>query len=257
LEAERDLIDSAKAQTQAKGQLLKIKVLLRLQNLEKDLGKKRQAELESTIDELELRKTGLESRLDKRRGEVREFLKMLQLSWLERPKTLHLSQRDQDAPAERQLVANLVDYGVRDLEALRIDLQDSEQLTVRIHEEKQQLTYLINDLYEKQSILELNRELQISFLKRTHQQRLNQLEMYQRLKGSESQIERLLSDFSARRELWWAEWHPSLERHLIRSPNSWFLKRALKLMRGKICLFKPFLQEKWFTRERCQILGVS
>jgi septal ring factor EnvC (AmiA/AmiB activator) len=72
---------------------------------------------------------------------------------------------------------------------------------VRIHEEKQQLTYLINDLYEKQSILELNRELQISFLKRTHQQRLNQLEMYQRLKGSESQIERLLSDFSARREL--------------------------------------------------------
>ncbi|MEO5968890.1 MAG: peptidoglycan DD-metalloendopeptidase family protein, partial [Bdellovibrionia bacterium] len=105
-----------------------------------------------------------------------------------------------EAP-RRKVLANLADHGLKEIEALRADYVDAARLESRIQEEKQQLAYLFHDLKEQESVLELNRHLRIDFLKKKQQERVAQLENYRRLKNAEAQVENLIGQFNARREL--------------------------------------------------------
>jgi septal ring factor EnvC (AmiA/AmiB activator) len=105
-----------------------------------------------------------------------------------------------EAP-RRKLVANLVDRGLREIESYKADLADADNLETRINEENQHLVYLLQDLKEQEGVLELNRQLQLDLLQRKHQERLSQLDRYRDLKNSESQVQRLIGDFNARKEL--------------------------------------------------------
>ena len=78
-------------------------------------------------------------------------------------------------------------------------------------------------------MLELNRQLQVDLLKKSHDERLAQLESYSKLKVSESQVETLIGEFNARREL---EKSIETERFVNRSMNQGEFER----LKGKLGL---------------------
>jgi len=114
---------------------------------------------------------------------------------------LHLPEHEKLEAPRRKVLSNLVDRGLKEIEVLKVDLTDADQLEARIQDERQQLAYLFQDLKERESILELNRQLQADLLRKRHQERASQLENYKRLKSAEAQVEKLISDFNVRREL--------------------------------------------------------
>lgn len=205
LELEADLVHNVRSQKAAKGHIFKLKRLLSLQREERDLGKKRLAELEHTVSELEKRRGDLRMRIEQQRAAIRRSLTAIDgipaAASGDEGRALHLPEQERLEAPKRRVLSNLVARGVREIEALKADVQDSDHLEQKIAEERQQLTNLIHDLQEQEGILELNRQLQADLLQRARSERLAQLENYRRLKVSQQQIERMMTDLSARKEL--------------------------------------------------------
>ncbi|MGZ3707256.1 MAG: murein hydrolase activator EnvC family protein [Bdellovibrionota bacterium] len=205
---EQSLIEGLRAQSAAKANVKKIQALIRLQREEKELGRKRVAELEKTVGELEIRRGALGERIQVQQKSLRKFLTAIDRSSDGAPApmpesvgSLMLAEQEKIEAPRRKTLANLVDRGLKEIEMLKADLTDADQLQGHIEEEKQQLAYLFQDLQEQESILELNRQLQVDVLRRKHHERLAQLENYRKLKTSESQVEQLIGEFNARKEL--------------------------------------------------------
>jgi septal ring factor EnvC (AmiA/AmiB activator) len=203
IKLEAGLLDGLKSQKHARDSVSKIQKLIELQREERELGKRRLGELEAKVLELEARRGTLGERIRKQQAEVRRALRLL-----ERASTVASSSGEGSGPESEKLeaprrktLANLTGRGLREVEALKIDLADAEQLENRIQDEKQQLAYLFQDLQEKESVLELNRQLQFDLIRKQHQERLAQLESYRKLKSSQQQVEHLIGQFNARLEL--------------------------------------------------------
>lgn len=213
---ENSLIDSLKANSQAKANLKKLHTLIALQSQERELGHKRMAELEETVHELELRRETLNEKIKLHQSSVRRFLMAIETS-VRAPLDWNVfsvegfsgplrssalgSVNDEVEQPRRKLLANMSSRGLKAIEELKADLFDADQLGARIQDEKQQLSNLFQDLNERDSVLELNRQLQMGILQKSHQERVSQLENYHKLKTSQAQVEQMLGDFNARREL--------------------------------------------------------
>ncbi|MEK6705950.1 MAG: peptidoglycan DD-metalloendopeptidase family protein [Bdellovibrionota bacterium] len=195
---EEELLNGLKNQAQARFNMKKIQVLIKLQKEERILGKKRLVELENTIAELEARTITLGKKIAEHQQSARHFLVAVDRS-IRQPLTLFNMEKTESP--HRRVMVNLADHGIKEIDALRVDLIDSEKLEAQIQEEKQQLVYLLQDLDEQESVLELNRRLQADILAKRHEERVSQLFNYRKLKDAESRVERLISDFNARREL--------------------------------------------------------
>lgn len=201
---EANLLESLKSQKKARSNVAKIQRLIELQREERELGKKRLGELEAKVLELEARRGTLAEKIKQQQAEVRRSLRSLERSSTSGGAGA-LSSRLPDSERleapRRKTLANLADRGLKEIEALKVDLADAEQLENRIQDEKQQLAYLFQDLQEQESVLELNRQLQIDVIRKQHEERLSQLENYRKLKSSQQQVERLIGEFNARLEL--------------------------------------------------------
>jgi septal ring factor EnvC (AmiA/AmiB activator) len=204
LELESSLLGSLKEQGQIQVSIRKIKTLLSLQAQERLLAKARVKELESTVGELELRKTDLNGKLSHEQARARRLLLAIQSAELKAQSDWSWL-RNQDSEVfeapRRRMLSQMVDLSLKAMEAIRVDLADSGRLEAQIQQERAQLAALINEIQEQESILELNRQLHADVLARKHAERISQLENYRRLKKSEVKIESLLSEFSSRREL--------------------------------------------------------
>ena len=198
---EQQLADSLKEKETAKGNLASLRVLIQLQAQEAEIGKQRKEELERTINELDQRKVLLGEKIKLEQKQARESLAAIHRSLNEAPRSIHLAQGEELEAPRRHVMENIVSRNLRELEALRIDLEDANHLESRIVEEKAQLEWLFHDLEERRGILELNRSIQADLLKKRQAERLVQLENYQKLKSSESEVSRLIRDFNARKEL--------------------------------------------------------
>ena len=198
---EQGIINSLKTQQEANVNVKKIQALMKLQREERVLGKKRMIELETTVGELEERRGVLNERIDTQQRAVRKSLSELARANNEIPTSTEVDPRDQIEGPRRKVFSNLVEMGLKEVEALKVDLVDSEKLESRIDEEKQQLAFLIQEEKEHESILEFNRQLQLDILRDKHSERIAQLENYRKLKTDESQVEHLIKDFNARVEL--------------------------------------------------------
>ncbi|MDR3607377.1 MAG: peptidoglycan DD-metalloendopeptidase family protein [Oligoflexia bacterium] len=234
---EDTLILNGNSQAQAKANLKKLRALIKLRQQERDLGQRRLVDLQSTVVELESRREALNKTLDARKSSVRRLLMAIQDS-------LHAENGTNDAESgglssvietekfeapRRKLMANLISHGLKEVETLHADLDDSDQLEGKIQEEKQHLAYLIQDLDEKQSVLELNKQIQADLLRKSRDERLAQLENYRSLKASQAQVEQLIQDFNAHREL---ERTAEAERKFSRSS----LLGAFARLKGKLRL---------------------
>jgi len=205
LEVETGLLENLKTQKQARDNVKRIQLLMKLRQQERDLGLRRQAEMEATLKVLEDRRVELEGRIRAGQKGLRNLLMALErsvrLGRRDGGFTLPLGESERLEAPRRRALAGLVDMGVKDLEALEVDLADAGQIGKQIQEEKQQLAFLFEDLNEKQSVLELNRQLQADLFQKKHAERVAQLESYQHLKRAEERVESLLTEFNARREL--------------------------------------------------------
>jgi septal ring factor EnvC (AmiA/AmiB activator) len=198
---EQQLADSLKENDAATGNLHSLRVLIQLQAQEAELGRQRKEELEKTINELDQRKVLLSEKIQLEQKQARDALAAIHRSLQETPRSVHLAQGEELEAPRRQVMGNIVSKNLRELEALRIDLEDANHLEARISEEKAQLEWLFHDLEERRGILELNRSIQADLLKKRQAERLAQLENYRKLKVSESEVSRLIRDFNARKEL--------------------------------------------------------
>lgn len=201
LDLERELIDGARVQAAARFQLKRIKALLELQKQERELSEQRIVELEKTISELEVRRGALLERIRTEQRRIRGALAEIGRSLSEEPRSIHLAERERLEAPRRKVLGNLVDRGLKEIEALRVDMADADKLEAQIGEEKLQLANLLQDIQEQEGILALSQQLQSDLLEKKHAERLSQLENYRRLKSSESEVERLIGEFNARREL--------------------------------------------------------
>jgi septal ring factor EnvC (AmiA/AmiB activator) len=203
VELESNILDSLKSQRAAQANMRKIQRLIQLQRQERELGKKRLGELEARVLELETRRGTLAEKIKGQQASIRRSLQALERSAAGDPAAPApglVESEKLEAPRRRAL-ANLSDRGLKEVEALKVDLSDAEQLENRIQDEKQQLAYLFQDLEEQEGVLELNRQLQIDLIRKKHDERVAQLESYRRLKSSELQIQQLIGQFNSRLEL--------------------------------------------------------
>lgn len=198
---ERGLIEGLKEQKQSKASIKKIQTLLKLQREERALGKRRLEELERTVTELETRRAELKDRIQVQQRAIRRRLADIGRSMGEEPRSLRLFERERIEAPRRKALSMLADRGIKEVEAFRADLADADRLEARIQEEKGRLAYVFQDLKEQEGVLELNRQLQADLIRQRHRERAEQLENYRQLKSAEAQVERLIRDFNARREL--------------------------------------------------------
>ena len=205
VEVEGGLLDGVRSHQQLQSNVKKIQLLLKLQKEERELGRKRMAELEKTIGDLEQRRGTLHDRISGQQDSVRKFLMGIRKSKDDRliPPTdpAALMKEEKLESPRRKMLANLVGRGFKELEALRVDMADADHLELKIQDEKQQLVYLFQDLNEQEGVLELNKQLQVDLLQKKHEERLSRLENYRKLKSSEAQVEKMLVEFNARLEL--------------------------------------------------------
>jgi septal ring factor EnvC (AmiA/AmiB activator) len=201
MDLQKDLLLGFRTRQQARSQIEKIKSLMELQKRERQIGLARMKELEKTVVELESRRSLLLEKTRQRKAMVRSRVKSLlsEPEFLRSP--LVLDEAGERDVVGRRILSSLARTSIREIEELRVDLADAENLEKRIQDEKQQLAYLFQDLEEQKSLLELNQQIQVDLLRKEHQARVAQLENYRRLKGSEAQLEQMIRDFNARREL--------------------------------------------------------
>jgi septal ring factor EnvC (AmiA/AmiB activator) len=200
---ENSLVTQIRSNSQAKANIQKLQTLIQLQRQERAIGQKRMQELESTVRELEVRRETLNEKVERQKKSVQRFLIAIESSTRSSMSTgasLNLETEASEAP-RRKLLANLTSRSLKELEVLKADLSDADHLETRIQEEKQQLANLFQDLNERESVMELNRQLQVDLLRKNHAERVAQLENYNRLKQSQAQVETLIGEFNARKEL--------------------------------------------------------
>ncbi len=198
------LILNHNSQAQAKANIKKLKTLIKLRQEERDLGQRRLKELVSTVTELESRREGLREKLNTQKTALRKLLMAIEASMhadSQAPSLAGALESEKFEAPRRKLMANLVSHGLKEVETLHADLDDSDQLESKIQEEKQHLAYLFQDLDEKESVLELNRQIQADILRKSRDERIAQLDNYHKLKSSQFQVEQMIQDFNARREL--------------------------------------------------------
>ncbi len=198
---QKSLIDGLQSQREAKTNIQKIRTLIRLQREERELSRTRVGELERTISELSSRRALLQERAARHRATIRHALKEIRRSEGRPPPGLFPESAEASEIARRRALANLAAWSAREVKAFLTDLADADQLEARIQEERQQLEFIVEELKEQEGVLELNRQVQVDVLRKRHQERVVQLDNYQRLKDSEAQVEKLIRNFNARLEI--------------------------------------------------------
>ncbi len=202
---QKELLIGGKAKDEARSQVRKIQALLKLQKREREIAGLRMQELEKTVGDLESRRTLLNEKISLKREQVRARMRSLGSSMLNGSdadrKSVFLDEREGWDAVARQIQAGIAKSSVREIEELKVDLEDARLLEGQINEERQQLTYLFQDIQEQESVLELNQQIQMDLVRKEHKERLAQLENYRRLKSAEANVQKMLVEFNARREL--------------------------------------------------------
>jgi septal ring factor EnvC (AmiA/AmiB activator) len=245
LSIESGLIDGLKGQKETQANAKKIQKLMALQKEERELAQARLKELEKTVQELESRRAVLNSKVKSQGQSIRGLLAGLERAIREKDAGISTdaangaattAERERlehlEAP-RRRVLANLVERGLKEIVAYRIDLADAERLEARIQDERQHLVYLSQDMKEQESILELNRQLQLELLTKNRSERVKQLEAYRRLKASEAHLERLLTEFNARIEL---EKIQETEKQAARAQARLMNQGAFSRLKGTLAL---------------------
>lgn len=201
LSVQRVLIQSLQGTKKAEDRITQIHQLIALQHNEKALAEKRMGELAAFIIELEGRKLDVMRRTGSHRARVRESLRGIHRSLEGTLATFPTPESERIEAPVRHVLYKIGAASLRELEALQVDLTEVEELVRQIQSEKSELANLLQEIGEQESLLEFHEKLQTDILKNDFKQRLSHLERYRKLKDSETQVQSLMSQFNARKEL--------------------------------------------------------
>ncbi|MBN22565.1 MAG: hypothetical protein CL678_14880 [Bdellovibrionaceae bacterium] len=201
LSIEKKLITGTRGKLNRRHQILKVKKLLKLHNEERSLSLQRIDELESLIEYLEKRRVSIHDRMNDQKIKIKNALKQMLYSQEDVSHFNSMKEWESYEMPRRKLLATLSDRYLQLLGALKIDLQEADQLEAQIIEERQQLASIFDRLEEKKEIIRLHERLEVSILKKNYKKRLSQLENYHSLKESENRLVGLLNQLNARVEL--------------------------------------------------------
>ncbi len=202
LAIEKALIEAEKAKKTTEQQLKRLKTLQRLQTQERELTERRIRDLQKYLDELQSRKEQVLKRMDQTKAELKtKFAKVVHPLLYQRDQLIAGDVGAGEKRFKERLVTELVQFELKSLETLRADLLDVEEMEGRIEQEKQQITSLMQDISEQESLIVFHRQLRESINQEKYQERLKQLEDYRRLKVSEGEIEKMISAFQEHQKM--------------------------------------------------------
>lgn len=202
LTLQKGLIQNIKDQSAARKVLGKTKELLGLYRQEHHLSEAKHSQLLSFVEGLKNRRELLQRQIASREKSVRVALARIRQAtgFFPSSEQVYAIQSEKFDGPRRKVLVNLVHHQLREIEALKADRADAEHLESQINGEQEQLTYLLQDLREKEEVLKFHEKLQTEDLKKTYHERIAQLERYHRLKESEQEVSRLITHYRDRVE---------------------------------------------------------
>ncbi|NDG83506.1 MAG: hypothetical protein EBX52_00525 [Proteobacteria bacterium] len=202
LNVEKALIEAEQAKKSTEDQLKRLKALQRLQNQEKELTERRLKKLEGYLGELQERKQTVQKRLEEARNALRQKISKLIHPVLVQNEELIRGEGDAGVRLLKQrILSGVAGQDLKELEGLRVDLQDAEEIESRIEQEKQQISSLMQDVSEQESLIQFHKKIREDLTVERHEEHLRQLEEYRKLKTSETEIERMIGDFQGRQKM--------------------------------------------------------
>lgn len=201
LELEKSVSASGRSQSGAQTHLKRVRALIKLQKQEKEISMRRVKNLEDTIETLEGRRAKLREKIEESKKAVRLTLKDIRRSEKEVPRSWNLLEKEKLEAPRRKVLSRLAERSFRDMETVKADISDADHLEKRILEERSQLVALIHDIDEKEGVLAFNEKVQNDLIQKKGQEKVEQLDSYQKLKVAEAEVEKLLKDFNVRMEL--------------------------------------------------------
>ncbi|MBS1957902.1 MAG: peptidoglycan DD-metalloendopeptidase family protein [Bdellovibrionales bacterium] len=206
LAIEKALIEAEKAKKTTEQQLNRLKSLQKLQHQEKELTEKRIRDLEKYLDELQSRKEEVLKRMEQSKADLKvRFSKVIHSFLYHHDQLIRGDQDEGDKRVRERIISELASVELKSLETLRADLLDVEEMESRIEQEKQQITSLMQDISEQESLINFHRQLREDLTREKHEERLQQLDDYRKLKVSEVEIEKMISQFQEHQKLERAE----------------------------------------------------
>jgi septal ring factor EnvC (AmiA/AmiB activator) len=201
LAVEKALIDSERASKTTQEQLKRLRTLQSLQVREKALTRQRLQTLETYVKELQGRREEVARRVETTRGALKKKISRLIHPLLARgERTFRGEEGEGERKVREQVLSRIVISELKDLETWVADLSDAQEIESRIEQEKQQITALLQDVSEQESLLEFHRKIRENLTQEKHEDQLRQLEEYRKLKLSESEIEKMISGFQEKRK---------------------------------------------------------
>ena len=206
LKIEKTLIEDDKINRSTEDQLKHLKTLQKLQTQEKSLTEQRLQTLEKYLSELQTRKEDVEKRIEAAQASVRsKFSKIIHPLLNQHERLIHGDEDESEARMKEKIISGVALSELKELEALYADLQDAEDIESRIEQEKQQISALMQDISEQESLIQFHKKIRQEMADHTHEEHLQKLEEYQKLKVSEVEIEKMVSEFQSRQKLEQAE----------------------------------------------------
>lgn len=198
---EQELLTVDSSAANSKAVIAKIRQLMKLQRQERVAAMKRMAELKTVIQTLSERKNEIHERIENQGARLRTYLRELHVLSKTVPTTLLPPESERSESPKRKFIANLARQSIREIEELRIDIEDADELEAKIHAEEAQLAYLVQDLKEQEGVLALNEMVQADLARRKKSERLDRLKNYSKVKVAQSQIDQMMGNLNARLEL--------------------------------------------------------
>jgi septal ring factor EnvC (AmiA/AmiB activator) len=202
LAVEKALLEAEKSKKSTEQQLKRLKTLQKLQTQEKALTEKRLETLEKYLKELQARKDDVNRRIEKARFELRQkFSKLIHPILSENESLLHGGEGVGEAKIRENVISSVSVAQLKDLEGMLADLQDAEDIESRIEQEKQQISSLMQDISEQESLIKFHQKIRKDLNDGSVEEHLKQLDEYRKLKVSEVEIEKMISGFQDRQKL--------------------------------------------------------
>jgi septal ring factor EnvC (AmiA/AmiB activator) len=202
LAVEKALIDAEKSKRSTEEQLKRLKTLQRLQNQEKTLTEERLKTLEKYLKDLQTRKEEVEKRIDTSQISLKlKFSKLIHPLLSQNEQLLKGDEGEGARRLKEKIISGVALSDLKELEVLYADLQDAEDIESRIEQEKQQINSLMQDISEQESLIRFHKKIREELTDDKHEEHLRQLEEYQKLKVSEVEIGKMISEFQDHQKL--------------------------------------------------------
>ncbi len=202
LRIEKTLIEDDKINRSTEDQLKHLKTLQKLQTQEKSLTEQRLQTLEKYLSELQVRKEDVGKRIEAAQASVRgKFSKLIHPLLNQHELLIRGDEEESVIRLKEKIISGVALSELKELEVLYADLQDAEDIESRIEQEKQQISALMQDISEQESLIQFHKKIRQEMTDHKHEEHLKKLEEYQKLKVSEVEIEKMVSEFQSHQKL--------------------------------------------------------